>query len=148
MRWIFHITNTGNTTLTGIVVHDELVGQVSCPTTTASPGRTVTCSSAPQPITAAHAAAGSIVNSATASGTNVRTGATVMSATASATVFIEAGGSSGGAVSEPGLEPGSGLPRTGVSGLPQVMALGVGAIVLGLLLLLAGTLGPRREDEA
>ncbi|WP_426564988.1 DUF7507 domain-containing protein [Angustibacter sp. McL0619] len=144
LRWIFQATNTGNTTLTDIAVHDELAGPVSCPTTTVAPGRTVTCSSAPQTITAAQAAAGSIVNTASATGTSVRGGSTVTSATASAEVFLEAGGGSGGAVSEPG----SGLPFTGVQALRESVALGLGAVLLGVLLILASTHGPRRRDEA
>ncbi|GAA4361157.1 DUF7507 domain-containing protein [Angustibacter luteus] len=153
VRWTFQATNTGNTTLTDIVVHDALAGPVTCPSSNVAPGRSVTCSSAPQPITAAQAAAGTIVNTATATGTSVR-GASVLSAAATATVSVVAGGGSGGAVSQPGSGPaggsgsgsGSDLPHTGAYAVQESLLIGVGAILLGLLLVL-GTL-VRRRDEA
>ena len=138
--WTFQATNTGNVTLTGIAIHDAIAGAVSCPTRTAAPGHSVTCTSAPQTITAEQATAGKIVNHATATGTSVRGGTTVTSATASATVTVRTARVLAGRASM--------LPFTGGQGLGASMALGLGAVLLGILLILAGGYVRRRRDEA
>ncbi|MEO9325656.1 GEVED domain-containing protein [Nocardioides sp. C4-1] len=66
--YTFVVTNTGDTTLTGVVVNDPKVGTVSCPQTTLAPGASVTCT-ALYTITQADVDLGSVVNSATATGT-------------------------------------------------------------------------------
>jgi uncharacterized repeat protein (TIGR01451 family) len=43
IQYTFEVTNTGFLTLTGIVVTDPLVGNVTCPATALAPGETTTC---------------------------------------------------------------------------------------------------------
>ena len=65
----FFATNTGNVTLTGVGVSDPLpgLGTVTCPTTTLAPGASTTCT-AGYVVTQADIDAGTITNTATASG--------------------------------------------------------------------------------
>jgi uncharacterized repeat protein (TIGR01451 family) len=65
----FVVTNTGNVTLTGIVIDDPLVGTVSCPTTTLAPGESTTCT-ATYTLTQADVDAGVVDNTATVTGTD------------------------------------------------------------------------------
>ncbi|MEZ5191696.1 MAG: hypothetical protein R2734_03705 [Nocardioides sp.] len=62
------MTNTGNTTLTGVTVNDPKVGTVTCPVTTLAPGASTTCT-ATYTITQADVDAGQVVNTATTTGT-------------------------------------------------------------------------------
>ena len=66
--YTFTATNTGVTTLTGLVVADAKVGTVLCPDTTVAPGASRTCT-ATYTVTAADVDAGAVVNTATASAT-------------------------------------------------------------------------------
>lgn len=59
--------NSGNVTLTDVVVEDRGVGQVSCPETTLAPGATMTCT-APYALTQADVDAGIVENTATVTG--------------------------------------------------------------------------------
>ncbi len=68
IAYTFLVTNTGNVTLTGVTVDDPLVGAVSCPVTTLAPGASTTCT-ATYTLTQADVDAGTVDNSATASGT-------------------------------------------------------------------------------
>ncbi len=68
IAYTFLVTNTGNVTLTGVTVADPLVGAVSCPVTTLAPGASTTCT-ASYTLTQADVDAGTVDNSATASGT-------------------------------------------------------------------------------
>ena len=138
--WSFVATNTGNVTLTDIAIHDAIAGPVTCPTRTAAPGHSVTCTSEPQTITPAQAAAGRIVNNATATGTSARGGTTVTSATASATVSVRTARVLAGDVSN--------LPFTGAQALGAAVTFGLGSVVLGILFLLASAYVRRRRDEA
>ncbi len=63
------MTNTGNVTLTGIVVDDPLVGTVDCPTTTLAPTESTTCT-ATYTLTQADVDAGVVDNTATVTGTD------------------------------------------------------------------------------
>ncbi|MFB6813712.1 hypothetical protein ACFCV8_04095 [Streptomyces sp. NPDC056347] len=81
----FVVTNSGTTNITDLVVTDPKVGPVSCPTTTLAVGQTVTCT-ATYTVTAADAAAGSIDNTAVATGRS--DGDTVTSPPSSETVPI------------------------------------------------------------
>ncbi|WP_449447407.1 DUF7507 domain-containing protein [Thermomonas brevis] len=64
----FLVTNTGNVTLTGIVINDaQLDAAAVCPATTLAPGVTTTCTGS-HTVTAAEVAAGYVHNSATATG--------------------------------------------------------------------------------
>ncbi len=62
------MTNTGNVTLTAVGVSDPQVGPVTCPVTTLAPGASTTCTKT-YTLTQADVDAGSVVNTATASGT-------------------------------------------------------------------------------
>ena len=70
LTYQFVVTNTGNTTLTNVAVSDPLVGlsAVTCPLTTLAAGATTTCN-ATYVVTQGDIDAGSLVNTATATGT-------------------------------------------------------------------------------
>ncbi|MEQ1872665.1 MAG: hypothetical protein ABL953_02970 [Ilumatobacteraceae bacterium] len=70
VAYSFLVTNTGNVTLTGVVVTDPLPGlsAVSCPVSTLAPSASTTCT-ANYTTTQADLDAGSIANTATAAGT-------------------------------------------------------------------------------
>ena len=69
IAWEFDLTNTGNVTLTDLVVTDPLAGAVTCPTDPLSPGTTVTCTAdVKYVITAADVDAGVVVNTASSAG--------------------------------------------------------------------------------
>ena len=63
----FVVTNTGNVTLDPVSVDDPLVGAVSCPVSSLAPGASTTCS-ATYVLTQADVDAGSVTNTATATG--------------------------------------------------------------------------------
>ena len=69
VTYSFLVTNTGNVTLTGIIVSDPLpgLGSISCPGTSLSPGGSMTCTAAYM-TTQADVDAGQIVNTATVTG--------------------------------------------------------------------------------
>ena len=67
ISYAFGVKNTGNVTVTGIVVTDPLTG-LSCPVGTLAPGQTDTTCSALYTLTQADVNAGSRANTATASG--------------------------------------------------------------------------------
>jgi uncharacterized repeat protein (TIGR01451 family) len=69
VTYSFEVTNTGNVTLTGVIVTDPLPGlsAVTCPTATLAPGDTVTCTAA-YTVTIADMNAGQIDNTASVSG--------------------------------------------------------------------------------
>ncbi|MGV8848839.1 MAG: beta strand repeat-containing protein [Propionibacteriaceae bacterium] len=83
--YTFVVTNTGNLPLTGVGVSDPKVGPVTCPVTTLAPGAATTCTKS-YALTQADVNAGTVVNTATATGTPP-TGAAV-TATSSATINI------------------------------------------------------------
>jgi uncharacterized repeat protein (TIGR01451 family)/LPXTG-motif cell wall-anchored protein len=69
VSWTFVLTNTGNVTLDTVAVHDRTAGPVSCAATTLAPGEQSHChSTRPHPVTEADILAGSIDNTATATG--------------------------------------------------------------------------------
>ncbi|WP_320668759.1 DUF7507 domain-containing protein [Patulibacter defluvii] len=65
----FTVTNTGNRTLTGITVDDDLVTGISCPADPLPPGESMTCTADRYTVTQADVDAGQVVNEATAKGT-------------------------------------------------------------------------------
>ena len=85
VAYSFLVTNTGNVTLTGVGVTDPLVGAISCPVTTLAAGAATTCTTT-YTLTQADVDAGSVINTATASGTSPT--AVVVSATDSVTSTI------------------------------------------------------------
>ena len=87
VTYSFVVTNTGNVTLDPVVVTDPLVGlsPVVCPSTTLAPGAVMTCT-ASYTVTLANMNVGSVVNTATATGTPP-TGPAI-TATATVTVSV------------------------------------------------------------
>ena len=85
------MTNTGNVTLTGIVVDDPRpgIGPIACPVTSLAPGEASNCSATYQ-ATQADLDAGRIDNTATASGAPP-VGIPVVSGTDTETVLIQSG---------------------------------------------------------
>jgi uncharacterized repeat protein (TIGR01451 family) len=67
VNYQFVVTNSGDTPVTSLAVHDQLVGPVSCPATTLAIDETVTCT-ATYTVTAADVARGFIENTAVAAG--------------------------------------------------------------------------------
>ncbi|WP_157749652.1 DUF11 domain-containing protein [Jatrophihabitans sp. GAS493] len=148
--WTFVVTNTGNVTLSNLVVHDARAGAISCPAAALAPTRSVTCSAAPHEITQAEAAAGDIVNTATATATPPGDRAPVSSPSATAIVVIgaavggaEVGGDGGGSATT--TTPPH-LSTTGVQALGPSISFGLLAILLGALLTGAGLIRRRGED--
>ncbi len=68
ITYSFVVRNTGNVTLTGVAVTDAKAGPVTCPATTLTPGQATTCTASVHTVTQAEVDAGSIDNSATATG--------------------------------------------------------------------------------
>lgn len=70
IQYTFDVTNTGGVALTGITVNDEMVGAVTCPSTTLAAGATQTCAAAAvYTVTGDDVTAGSVDNTATVTGT-------------------------------------------------------------------------------
>ena len=69
LNYNYLVKNTGSTTISGVVVADNLVPSVTCPQPNLAPGTSETCTGA-YVATNADVVAGSVTNSATASGTN------------------------------------------------------------------------------
>jgi uncharacterized repeat protein (TIGR01451 family) len=78
VAYSFAVTNTGNVTLTGLVVNDPTIGPVTCPTTTLAPSATTTCTKI-YTLTQSDVNAGTVNNSASVAGTPP-TGAAVTAA--------------------------------------------------------------------
>jgi large repetitive protein len=104
IAYTFLVTNTGNVTITGIVVNDaNLDAAAVCPVTTLAPGASTTCTGM-HTITQAEVNAGTVNNSATATGTPPGGGTTTsppdttstpIAATPSLTIDKTAGAPSG-----------------------------------------------------
>jgi hypothetical protein len=133
IRWSFSVTNDGAATLSELAVSDPMAGTIECEADTLAPGESVDCAAtAEYQITAAQAAAGEVLNVATASATGVGA-VTVSSAEAQAVVEV-------GVVAPPAD---GGLATTGSD--PRI------AVLLGLFALLIGAgviaaARSRRED--
>ncbi|MEC9053472.1 MAG: DUF11 domain-containing protein, partial [Actinomycetota bacterium] len=73
ITYSFTVKNTGNATLNPVTVHDPLFGgaspNVTCPAGALAPGASVTCSSKTYTLTQADVDAGTVDNTATATGT-------------------------------------------------------------------------------
>ena len=73
ITYSFKVTNTGNVTLNPVTVHDPLFGgaspNVTCPAGPLAPGDSVTCSTRTYTLTQADVDAGTVDNTATATGT-------------------------------------------------------------------------------
>jgi len=86
----YRVTNTGTTTESNIAVSDNLVATVSCPHSTLAPGASETCTGT-YTVTQADVNAGSVTNTATASGTNPQD---IAVTSASSSVTVQATGTS------------------------------------------------------
>ncbi len=86
IAYSFVLTNVGNVSLTAVGVSDPKVGAVTCPVSSLAPGATTTCAKT-YTLTQADVNAGTVTNTATASGTPP-TGA-VVTATDSVTTSIQ-----------------------------------------------------------
>ena len=84
INYEFDVANTGNVTLTGISISDDLISTVSCPQTTLLPAETMVCS-ASYSVTQADVDAGFVINNASATG-NPPNGEPPVSEPSSATV--------------------------------------------------------------
>ncbi|WP_146828778.1 DUF7507 domain-containing protein [Aeromicrobium flavum] len=69
ITYAFVVTNTGNTTVSGVGVNDPLVTGESCSPTTLKPGASATCTSTPYVVTQGDVNAGTVRNTATVVGT-------------------------------------------------------------------------------
>jgi large repetitive protein len=83
ISYSFAVSNTGNVTLTGVVVSDPTVGAVNCPSSTIAPAASISCS-ANYSLQQSDFEMGSITNSATATG-SPPSGPTVSDISGSAT---------------------------------------------------------------
>ena len=106
----FAVTNTGNLTLHGVIVNDPMLASVTCDDTTLAPGDSTTCS-APYTVTQDDIDAGSIHNTATATGLDPANQATT-STPSSATVT---------AIQTPGLTLAKSASPTSVSNVGDVV---------------------------
>ncbi|MDH5833569.1 DUF7507 domain-containing protein [Luteimonas kalidii] len=70
IAYTFEVTNTGNVTLRDVTLADPLpgLGGISCPTGELAPGASLTCTGGTHTITQAEMDAGSVTNTATATG--------------------------------------------------------------------------------
>ncbi len=68
ISYSYTVTNTGEVELTDVVVDDDLVAGITCPTGTLAPNESVTCTGSYTTV-AADVTAGEVTNSATATGT-------------------------------------------------------------------------------
>ncbi|WP_158277224.1 Ig-like domain-containing protein [Serinibacter arcticus] len=139
VTWTITVTNPGRSTISDIAVSDPTAGVVTCPTTELAAGASMTCTAPVTVLTAAQAAAGSIVNVATASGTTT-TGTPTTSLPATATVTF---------TTTPPVppvtppKPKPPLPSTGADTWP-LTGLAAALLVTGAVTLITR----RRRDEA
>ncbi|MDN5667171.1 MAG: LPXTG cell wall anchor domain-containing protein [Renibacterium salmoninarum] len=140
--YTFTVTNTGNTTLFGIVVQDEKLAaagiSVDCPVSQLAPGQSTTCTSAPYQVTAADVDAGAVSNVATA---RVSSGSNGGQKLTSDPASVKTGLDPKPTPPTPPVEP---LPNTGVSNL-WIIGLGALIIVIGAILLFLGARRRRRN---
>ncbi|SDO68316.1 conserved repeat domain-containing protein [Nakamurella panacisegetis] len=131
IAWTLVVTNQGTTTVGDVVVSDPTAGAVTCPASTLTAGESMSCTAPNHTITEADAAAGTVDNTAVATGTGVTT--QVQSAHAHASVPVQP------APIAPTPDPP--LAYTGAPALPQLL----GAAALLLLLGASTTLAARRR---
>ena len=90
IQYTFDVTNSGDVAATDVAVDDAKVGAVTCPSPTLAVGATETCSAdAVYTVTAADVTAGSVDNTATATGTSP-TGAPITSTPSTTTTPVTA----------------------------------------------------------
>ncbi len=92
ITWSFLVTNTGTTSLSGLVVSDPTAGTVSCPVTSLAPGASTTCTAGSgHTVTQADVDAGVLSNTATA-GAATPSGAAVAAPPSSTDTPVTASG--------------------------------------------------------
>ncbi|MFT3970801.1 MAG: LPXTG cell wall anchor domain-containing protein [Micropruina sp.] len=128
VRFSFEVTNTGNTTLTGIELADSMVTGVSCPSSTLAPGASMTCTADSYRVTAQDAKNGQFTNVAdvTADSCSQQDACVTVRATDSLTLTVNAT-----------PQPKPPLPQTGSNAALEVGLLGAGLLVVGAVLLVA-----------
>jgi uncharacterized repeat protein (TIGR01451 family) len=88
--YTFDLSNTGQLGVDGITINDAKVGSITCAATSLAPGDSTTCAAdSPYTITAADQTAGTVHNSATATGTPSGTTDTVTSAPSTTDTTVE-----------------------------------------------------------
>ncbi|MCC6496795.1 MAG: DUF11 domain-containing protein [Propionibacteriaceae bacterium] len=138
INFAFVVTNTGNVTLSPVVVSDPMLAAVACPSNTLAAGESMACTGAPYTVTEQDVVLGGLVNSATVSAgfcpvtgcVQVEAGDSVTVSTAIVDPEHEGGGN------DHGGNGGGGLAYTGVAGAPELIGLGGGILAAGMLLLL------------
>lgn len=135
IQWTFTVTNTGAATLRDIAVSDPMAGTVECESDSLAPGESIDCAASTEyQITAAQAAAGEVLNVATASATGVGA-VSISSAEAQAVVEV-------GVAVQPSADSGD-LATTGSD--PRL------AVLIGLFVLLVGAgvvgISRRRREQ-
>jgi large repetitive protein len=89
IAYSFVVTNTGNVTVTGLIINDaQLSAAAVCPATTLAPGASTTCTGS-HTITQAEVDAGTVNNTATATGTLPGGGTTVSPPDTTATTIVQ-----------------------------------------------------------
>ena len=142
--WTVIVTNVGQATITDIVVSDPTAGAVHCPSTSLAPGASMTCTAPPHTVTAADAAAGRVRNVATALGRGPG-GQPVTSPPATATAAI-AGIAISAVTSTVTTTRSTSLAFTGAY-TTRLVVVGLGLLMIGALLLVAGLTRRRRESR-
>jgi hypothetical protein len=153
IAWSRSVAHTGTATVSAISVLDPTAGQVTCTGTVLAPGESLTCTVPAHTVTDLDVAQGSVVNTASATGTGSNGVVTSSVATATVTLAGDTGdtGNTGdtgdsGKPGQPGAAP-SALPHTGVDqGLLYAGAGGALAVLVGLVLSLAAHSRPRRAS--
>ena len=127
----FEMTNTGNTTLTGIELTDSMLSGLTCPSDELAPGTSMTCTANSYRVTAQNASDGGFTNQASVTGESCRQAGncTAVRATDSVTLQVNKP-----APPRPKPDP---LPQTGTDASPVAGLLGAGFLVLGAGVLMA-----------
>ena len=152
VNFTFVVTNIGNVTLNNVALVDPMLASLACPTTSLVPGASMTCTGSPYAVTAADVKLGHVTNVAGVSSSYCPTaGCVPVHADDSVTVTTAAvkGATDSGGNGHGGH---GGLAYTGLSGAPELVALGGGILAAGVLLLVAarrrrsgGRYAPRRQ---
>jgi uncharacterized repeat protein (TIGR01451 family) len=127
VEFTFLVTNTGNITLSSIVVRDPMLASVSCPVTVLAPGEKVLCTGAPYTVKPTDAARGWITNTAVVSALGAELETTLFELTATSTATVST------------TKP---LPNTGSP--VGIGPLSVSVVILGLGVMLTAA-GRRRS---
>ena len=133
MTFTFLVTNTGNVTLSSLVVKDPMLALVSCPATSLVPGAQVLCTGSVYTVTDADASRGWIKNTAVASVLGAELEAGTIELTATSTVTITT------------VTTLTQLPNTGSP--ISVGSLVASLVILGLGIMLTSVGRRRREQD-